>query len=151
MLLLPSNRIWHTRPPVAPRAMGLHSWGSVQGFGAAERGLAWSRGFELAARPWCSFLVWVESTEGSEVGAIFIMHDDGDEDDGMSRDDLDIGRGTRYPSSRSASGNYSYVSNTSSIGDSKNSDSFMPEPKKRLFDTDDDFELSSPSKTTKML
>ncbi|KAK7480793.1 hypothetical protein BaRGS_00027959, partial [Batillaria attramentaria] len=70
---------------------------------------------------------------------------------GMSRDDLDIGRGTRYPSSRSASGNYSYVSNTSSIGDSKNSDSFMPEPKKRLFDTDDDFELSSPSKTTKML
>nr|KAG5702981.1 hypothetical protein BaRGS_014804 [Batillaria attramentaria] len=25
---------------------------------------------------------WVESTEGSKAGAIFIMHEDGDEDDG---------------------------------------------------------------------
>nr|KAG5686905.1 hypothetical protein BaRGS_016920 [Batillaria attramentaria] len=36
---------------------------------------------------WCSSLSWMESTEGSEAGAILIMHDDGDEDDGVFKDD----------------------------------------------------------------
>ncbi|KAL8616780.1 hypothetical protein ACOMHN_017817 [Nucella lapillus] len=53
--------------------------------------------------------------------------------------------------------NYSYVSNASSQGidntDSNYLDSFLPEPKKRLFDLDseEESEFGTPSKTTKIL
>ncbi|XP_076446531.1 uncharacterized protein LOC143283953 [Babylonia areolata] len=53
--------------------------------------------------------------------------------------------------------NYSYVSNASSQGgdraDSNHQDSFLPEPKKRLFDLDSEEEsdFGTPSKTTKIL
>ena len=50
---------------------------------------------------------------------------------------------------------YSYISNMSSVGgdgtDSNNMDSFLPEPKKRLFDSTDDLDISSPTKTTKIV
>ncbi|KAK7097189.1 uncharacterized protein [Littorina saxatilis] len=52
-----------------------------------------------------------------------------------------------------SSQNYSYVSNASLGGDtldSRNSDFFLPEPKKRLFDSDNESELGSPVKTTKI-
>ena len=50
-------------------------------------------------------------------------------------------------------GNYSYTSDTSNLElPSTNSDSFLGEPKKRLFDSSDDFDLSmSPIKATRML
>lgn len=49
----------------------------------------------------------------------------------------------------SAKGN-SYLSNTSTTGDISRSDSFLPEPKKRLFDSNDDLDMSlSPIKTTR--
>lgn len=49
----------------------------------------------------------------------------------------------------SAKGN-SYLSNTSTVGDISRSDSFLPEPKKRLFDSTDDLDMSlSPIKTTR--
>lgn len=51
--------------------------------------------------------------------------------------------------------NYSYVSDASSMIEGPNmktvESSFSPEPKKRLFDSDDDMDLSSPNKTTKIL
>ncbi|XP_062612125.1 serine-rich adhesin for platelets-like isoform X2 [Saccostrea cucullata] len=49
----------------------------------------------------------------------------------------------------SAKGN-SYLSNTSTTGDISRSESFLPEPKKRLFDSTDELDLSlSPIKTTR--
>lgn len=46
---------------------------------------------------------------------------------------------------------YSYVSNNSSLG-INGTDSFLPEPKKRLFDSSDDFEMSlSPIKSTRKM
>ncbi|KAJ8297622.1 hypothetical protein KUTeg_024153 [Tegillarca granosa] len=47
---------------------------------------------------------------------------------------------------------YSYLSNNSSLGDISKSDSFLPEPKKRLFESGDDLDLSlSPIKATRKI
>nr|KAG5706017.1 hypothetical protein BaRGS_028126 [Batillaria attramentaria] len=47
---------------------------------------------------------WVESTEGSKAGAIFITHDDGDEDDDCVEADLDT-RYLTYPNTAYVPGN----------------------------------------------
>ncbi|XP_060084286.1 serine-rich adhesin for platelets-like [Ylistrum balloti] len=49
-------------------------------------------------------------------------------------------------------GGYSYLSNNSSLGEFSKSDSYLPEPKKRLFESSDDFDVSlSPIKSTRKM
>ncbi|XP_067663297.1 ORC ubiquitin ligase 1-like [Haliotis asinina] len=51
----------------------------------------------------------------------------------------------------SKTGNYSYVSNASNDLSSRGSDSYLPEPKKRLFESGDDLDLTlSPIKSTRI-
>lgn len=71
--------------------------------------------------------------------------------------DARIDQGEQVSSEIVGNRNYSYISNASSLGgtnlDSKDSDLFLPEPKKRLFDfeSEDEVDFGSPSKTTKTL
>ncbi|XP_021365604.1 uncharacterized protein LOC110458283 isoform X2 [Mizuhopecten yessoensis] len=49
-------------------------------------------------------------------------------------------------------GGYSYHSNNSTLGEFSKSDSYLPEPKKRLFESSDDFDVSlSPIKSTRKM
>lgn len=73
------------------------------------------------------------------------------------RSTLDAGtnKGKQIQREKVGSRNYSYISNASSMEgtkeDSRDSDSFLPEPKKRLFESEDEVDFGSRSKTTKTL